>query len=121
LIGSFKDSEGDSLFSSHIPELFEMDGEQQTPSNETNTPSNETNTPSNETNTPSNETNTPSPVHLCSPALPADGRHPDARSCDFPDSSSSHSTSNLVRLSAQDEQLQLIKELLLLNSIMGFV
>jgi hypothetical protein len=58
-----------------------------------------------EQHTPSNETNHPSPVHLYSPALPMDERRPDAQLWDLPDSSSPQRTSNLLIWSAQDLKL----------------
>jgi hypothetical protein len=59
---------GDVYSTLFFPDLFEMDGEQ---------------------HVPSNESNPPSPAHLCSPAPPPDGRSHDAQLSNFPVSSSS--------------------------------
>jgi hypothetical protein len=99
---TFKHYEGGLLFKSYLPELFEMDDKQQASSNETNSLSKETNSSSNETNSSSNEANFPSPGNLYLLGPPADERHSIARFSDFPDSSSPHNPSHLVRWSAQD-------------------
>jgi hypothetical protein len=127
-IGSLKDSKGRRLCSFYFPEILAMDGEQQTPSNETNIRSNETNIlfnktnfPFNKTNFPFNKTNAPLPMHLSSPAPPADGRHHDAGFCDFAGSFSRQPVSNLVIGSAQDLKIAADQGDAELNTIMDFV